>query len=115
VASIVSGLIRVPCTVHHINADGGADEYGNPTVGETVTDERCWLAQQVRNEPATDNVLLEAERWAMYFESSVVLDASDRVDVLGETYEVVGPPWPVRDPLFPNRVDHIEATVERRQ
>jgi hypothetical protein len=108
-------MIRVPCTIHHVGRDGGADEYGNPTTTETSTPARCWLAQQVRTEPVADNVNLESERWSVYFEADVVVDANDRVEVFGEIYEVLGPPWDVRDPLFTDRVDHIEATVARRR
>lgn len=114
--SIVGNLIQIPCIVHHVDRDGATDDYGNPTVTSTPSDERCYFAQQTRGEPGSDLLINpEAERWVIYLEGDVTLDATDRVEVFGEIYEVIGPPWPVRDPLFPDRVDHLEASLERRR
>jgi hypothetical protein len=109
----ITQLMTVPCVIHHTVASS-RDEYGNETTTETTTTARCWLAQSTRSEPGVDNILLEAERWAIYLPGDVVIDADDRVEVGADTFEVIGPPWSVIDPLT-QWVDHLEVTVERRR
>lgn len=102
-------MIRLSCDVHHSDP-GVVDEYGDhPIAEDTVSTERCYLAQSNRGE--TDEI--ERERWQMYFLPDTAVDANDAITVQGMVMQVVGNPWVVHDPVtgYPT---HIEATVQRR-
>lgn len=99
-----------PCVVHHVDP-GPVDEYGDhpPAVG-SATSTRCCMAQNSRGEDAE----IERERWSWYGHPEVALDANDEIDVNGATFQVIGDPWRVIDPVT-GRATHLEATVERRR
>jgi len=102
-------LIKMPCTIRHSDP-GAADEYGDhPVSMVTETTERCYVAQSNRGE--ADEI--EHERWQIYFLPYVLIDANDSVVVDGMTFEVLGNPWAVTDPVTGWRT-HIEATAVRR-
>lgn len=96
------------------------DEYGDPIETTSTVTARCELQQVSRLEQLESGV--QSEDWALFLaptgtddeEEPVTIDleGSDRLTVDGETYEVVGPPWPVRHPIT-GEVSHIEARVRQ--
>jgi len=105
-------LMRIPCLITHVEADGPPDEYGDPTETETQTATRCYLAQRSRSEIGLTPV--EVDRWVIYLPAGTHVDANDAVAVMGGVFQVIGEPWPVWHPLT-LRVNHVEATLERRR
>jgi hypothetical protein len=105
-------LMRIPCVITHVEADGPPDEYGDPTETSTTTPTRCYLAQRSRTEMGLTPV--EVDRWSLYLPAGTKIDGNDTVGVMGGVFQVIGEPWPVIHPLT-LRVNHIEATLERRR
>lgn len=108
-------LMTLPCTITHVAQDGAVDVYGNPTDTTTTTvltgSPGCWIEQVRRSEDTVDKDQ-QVGQWHGYFPPAVELDGSDRVEALGDVYEVDGPPWPAWNPRL-RRVTHIEATLAR--
>lgn len=106
----VSQLFVIDSEIRHRD-HGAADDYGDhPVTTVTITNERCYVAQNSRGE----DDYVERERWSYYTRPEAVLDANDEVVVQGATYEVIGAPWRVVDPVTA-RPTHLEALLERRR
>lgn len=112
IQSATDAFLRIPCTIVHVEDTGPDDEYGNATTTTTTTDTRCYLAQQIRREVGLTPV--EVDRWLLYLPPGTQIDANDAVVIGPNTWQVIGDPWPVWHPVT-LRVNHIEATVERRR
>lgn len=115
-------LFTLTATITHVDPDAAdPDEYGNPGVVETETTTDCEIQQAVRNEDTVDSGQ-QSEDWVLFLAPigedeggyliEVELEGSDRVEVNGISYEVIGPPWQVRNPRT-GVVTHIEARVRR--
>lgn len=100
--------MNVPCVVHHTDP-GAVDEYGDhPLSILSSTDELCALQQSTTGEQAG----IETEKWALFFKPGVDIDANDSVDVQNMTFQVLGNPWVVTDPLT-GWATHIQAQGQR--
>lgn len=115
-------LFTRTATITHVEPDDdNPDEYGNPGEATTVTTAPCELQQVTRSEDTVASAQ-QSEDWALFVDPmgedeggyliEVELEGSDRVEVDGITYEVVGPPWQARNPRT-QVVTHIEARLRR--
>jgi hypothetical protein len=112
--NMITKLLNIPCTISQPSSDddGPTDVYGNPTGGDpTVTETVCELQQQRRTEPDADGELSDTT-WLLVLPAGTQLDTAATVIVNDTAYEVVGDPWPARNPRT-RREHHIEATVRR--
>ena len=115
-----AALMSRTCTItRRVNGDD-VDDYGNPVPAESTITALCEL-----QEASADEDTVDADRqvgdWNLFVAptassagQTVVtsFDGSDTVTVDGVTYEVVGPPWPARNPLT-QTLTHIQARVRR--
>lgn len=110
--SIASPLTR-PCTILRLTLDGDEEnDYGDPIAGEPVEIETvCELQQRDRDEGDRQGELSDT-LWNLYLPAGTVLGSADTVVVDGDTYELVGDPWPAWDRVV-GAIDHVEATVRR--
>lgn len=115
-------LFTLTATITHVESDpDDPDEYGNPGTIETEITAACELQQVTRLEGSVDSGR-QAEDWVVFVDPmgedeggyliEVELEGSDRVEIDGRTYELIGPPWPVRNPRT-GVVTHIEAQARR--
>lgn len=85
------------------------DKYGDQEFSETSTTVRGYVEQRQRSEQGADDAV-ERTEWLLMVPADTSIDADARVEVDGVQFEVVGPPWPVRNPR--TRVtSHLEATL----
>jgi hypothetical protein len=104
-------LLRIPCTLQQRDfSTGSEDAHGNPTAVVTPVESRCFLSSQRRTESGTPET--QVETYTLFLLSSAPVDGWDAVTVLGETYELVGPPAPVFRGLT-GHVHHVEATLRK--
>jgi hypothetical protein len=90
---------------------GGEDEYGDDTYVETIVETVGELQQRQRTEPLAEGELSSTE-WLLVLPAGTDIDTSDRVLVDNQFFEVVGEPWPARNPRTQTE-SHVEATVKR--
>jgi hypothetical protein len=106
-------LINRPCTIVHRLPGEDRDEYGNRIPKENSVDTVCELQQQpgasFRSE-SEDQV--SDTRWVLFLPAGTDVAAADTVTIDGDGYELLGDPWPVRNPRT-GVPSHIEAPVKR--
>jgi hypothetical protein len=103
-------LVNRPCVLL-IRGEDGADAMGNPIRVETRVDAVCELQQIRRTEPPADGEVSDT-LWKVWLLPGTVIDTGDAVEVDDDVYELVGAPWPVRDP-FRGVDHHVEASCRR--
>lgn len=110
---MLSHLLNRPCTIRRRSASGTIDDYGDAIATETTVDTVCELQRRDRAdaEPAGQGELSDTY-WLLVLPAGTVIDTGDRVIVDGETFEMFGAPWPVRNP-WTQAASHVEATVRR--
>lgn len=105
---MVTDLIRRPCTLVK-RPVASKSRYGNPTRDSIDVQTVCELQQRTRDEIGEQSEVSTSD-WMAFFLPTEVVGREDRLIVDGETYEMVGGPWPVTHPPT-GRVSHIEASV----
>ena len=108
---MIAALINRPCTIVSRSASADGDDYGNAIDTESTIDTVCEIQQRRRDEPA-DQGELSSTDWLGFFPAGTALDTGDAVQVDGERFELVGDPWPVRNPRT-RAVSHIEASLRK--
>lgn len=108
---MLSQLINTPCTILSRTDGGGQDDYGNETDTTTEVETVCELQQTRRDEPDAQGELSDTT-WQLFLPASTEISTGDSVMVDGVVYELVGAPWPARNPRT-RTVSHVEATVRR--
>lgn len=105
-------LMTRTATISHVEPDpDNPDAYGNPGLVTSVTTAACEIQQVSRSED-TVNTAQQSEDWSLFVHPDALVEGSDRIVVDGVAYELVGPPWPARNPRT-GVVSHIEAQVRR--
>lgn len=104
-------LLSLSCTILRRSVSAGRDEYGSeiPSVSEDQT--VCELQQEARSEQG-DKGELSDTAWVLFLPPGTEVNTGDAVIVEGRTYELIGDPWPVRNPRT-REPHHIECTVRR--
>lgn len=115
-------LMTRTATITHVEPDeDNPDAYGNPGELTETTTALCELQQIVRTENTVD-ANTQTGDWALFLAPTgeddggytvpVVLEGADHVEIDGTRYELIGPPWPVRNPRT-GLTTHIEARVRQ--
>ena len=107
----LSTLLNRPCTIIRRSESEDLDAHFNPILEEVEVQTVCELQQQRRDEPG-DHGELSDTRWLLILPAGTAIDTGDGVVVDGDTYEMVGDPWPARNPRTQEE-SHIEATLRR--
>lgn len=107
----IAHLLTRACTVTNRTDSGAVDDYGNPVPAETEVDTTCELQQQRRSEPVGEGELSDT-LWLLVLPAGTTIDTGDKVTVDGQEFEMVGDPWPVREPRT-GQESHLEASVRR--
>ena len=111
---LLDRLLTTPCVVR-LRHEGPPDDYGAPTVTETVLDTRCYVEQVAASEPGAEPEWTTQDyRVVLRAVDGADLDGWDRVDVAGMALEVTGGPWAVRDP-HDSTVRHVELRARRAE
>lgn len=107
----LASLLNRPMVVINRSDDGDTDEYGNAIPTETLVETVGELQQAQRTEPGDAGETSDS-RWLLVLPAGTVVNTGDAVIVDGEVFEVVGAPWPARNPRT-QITHHIEATLRR--
>ena len=109
----VAHLLRLTYTIDHVEQTGPPDAMGDPT--EVVTSSTFkGYAWQSRRDDQTANTDIASEEWRLALHRSAAgnVDAGDRVEVDGITFEVYGPPWIARNART-TAIEYVELTLRR--
>lgn len=107
----LSDLINRPCTINSRTASVEIDESGDETYTSTTVETVCEIQQRRRDEPDAQGEFSDTD-WLGIFPAGTALDTSDTVSVDDATFEVVGDPWPARNPRT-RTVSHVEASLRK--
>jgi len=95
---VIEDLLTRPATIVHRSQTGAADEDNAPTWEETSrTSTSVYLQQRAASEVLDDRNVQIGDQIAI-FPAGVTIDGSDRVEIDGRTFEVVGAPASVQRP-----------------
>lgn len=106
---MLTQLLNLPVTIVRRQSSGSTDELGNATSSETEVEATAEIQQRQRGEH--DDAVAQSD-WIGFFHPDEDIDSSDRVVCDLGTFEVIGDPWPVRNPRG-QAVSHIEASLNR--
>ncbi len=108
---MLADLLNLPITIVNRASGDDEDDYGNaiPTESPVVT---VGELQQIRRDEPGEAGETSDTRWLLVVPAGTVLNTGDAVIAGNEVYEVVGQPWPARNPRL-GVASHIEATVRR--
>lgn len=109
----VAHLLRLDYTIEHVEQNGPPDEMGDPTEVVTTSTFKGY-AWQSRREDETSNTAVAFEEWRLALHRSAAgeVDAGDRVEIDGTTFEVYGPPWIARNART-TAIEYVELTLRR--
>lgn len=95
-------------------AGGPLDEYGNPTTSETTLGPYNGYAWLLNADERTSDANLQSEEWKVVLEAAAAdqVRGADRVTVGSAVFEVIGPPWTVKNPRT-SVVSHVELAARR--
>lgn len=102
--TLLARLLTRPCVLV-TRTPGPPDVYGDPSWVESRNNALCYAEQTVASEPGDPNY--QADEWRVLLPAGAAVDGLDAVEVDGQRFEVLGPPWTAKDPRF-NRDHHIE-------
>jgi hypothetical protein len=108
---MLSKLLNRTVTITHRSASTDTDDYGNEIATETTTDTTGELQQQRRDEQDLAGETSDTH-WLLILPAGTTIGTGDSVEVDGHVYELVGEPWPARNPRT-RAESHIEATLRR--
>ena len=108
---MLTDLLNRPITIVNRTDGDAVDEYGNATPDEATTATVGELQQERRGEPGAAGETSDT-RWLLILPAGTVINTGDAVIVDSEVYEVVGQPWPARNPRT-QAVSHLEASLRR--
>lgn len=107
----LSALLNRSLTIVSRSDSGTIDEYGGDIPTEVLTQTVGELQQVRRDEPIAEGEMSDT-RWLLVLPGATAIDTGDAVIVDDELFEVVGAPWPARNPRT-GVVSHVEATLRR--
>lgn len=108
---MLADLLNLPITIVNRASGDDVDEYGNAIPTESLVETVGELQQIRRDEPSEAGETSDT-RWLLIVPAGTVLNTGDVVIVGNEVFEVVGQPWPARNPRT-GAASHIEATLRR--
>lgn len=106
---MLSQIINRPCTLLRRAPLGGDDGYGN----EIETDDALTTVVEIqqRRRDETDDALSD-EDWVAFFLPGEDVRSGDAIVVDGHKFEVIGDPWPARNPRTQTE-SHVECSLRR--
>lgn len=104
-------LINEPCSITTRTATGDTDEFGNAEVDTTTETTVCYREQISTVEVTVDENTVTAD-WKFLFFTGTEIFATSTVTVGDDTFEVVGAPWPARNPRT-RTVSHVECNARQ--
>lgn len=107
----LAGLLNQTCTITTRTDAATKDRYGNPDQTEATVSTVCYAEQRQRTE-ASGEGLVAIEEWLVMLPVGTTVDAADKITVGTLALEVVGPPWPVRNPRTQS-TSHLECTCRK--
>lgn len=107
---MLSQLLNFPVTITRRSSSGTQDDYGSDLDTETVVETVGELQQQRRTEDPLAEV--SDTTWLLILPAGTDIRTGDSVEADGQTFEMVGDPWPVRHP-WTRAESHVEATLRR--
>ena len=102
-AQWVRSRLRIPATLTTVTKSDERDDMNRPIEATDTTTTRCYLDPQNSTE-TTDGRVVGTGRFVGYLPACVDVTGADRLDVLGATYEIDGPPEPYIHPMTCERV-----------
>ena len=106
---MLSQLINRDCTILRRSASGSEDDYGNEIQTDHVEQTVVEIQQRVRKEH--DDAVADTD-WIGFFLPGEDVQSGDAIVLDGHKFEVVGDPWPVRNPRT-QAESHVEAGLRR--
>ncbi|HMV75343.1 MAG TPA: hypothetical protein PKB00_12285 [Microthrixaceae bacterium] len=108
----LAGLLNQSCTITTRTDAGTKDRYGNPDLTEATTATVCYCEQRTRAEASDGLGEVQQEDWLVMLPAGTTVNGHDKITVGSLVLEVVGPPWPVRNPRTQS-TSHVELTARR--
>lgn len=105
----LADLLNLPVTI--VRRTGEDDGAFDPVPSEALVQTVGELQQTQRAEPAAEGEL-SVTTWLLVLPAGTAVDTGDAVVAGGQTFEVVGDPWPARNPRT-RLASHVECTVRR--
>lgn len=105
----LASLMNQACTITTRTASATTDRYGNPTDTEAATSTVCYCEQRQRSENTVD-ANTQSEDWLVMLPAGTDVAGNDLITVGSLRLEVVGPPWPVRNPRVQAQ-SHVECNA----
>lgn len=100
-------LIKLPGVLSVVTQDGPVDETNDPTEQIVTADVLCWYEQATADDD-TGGTNQQTETHRLYFRDGVTVTGYDHLAVDGHRFQILGPPWPAKNPRT-GVVEHIEA------
>jgi len=107
----LAALLNQTCTITTRTASATVDRYGNPTDTEATTSTTCYCEQRQRSENTVD-ANVQSEDWLVMLPAGTDVAGNDKITVGSLVLEVVGPPWPVRNPRTQS-ASHVECNARQ--
>lgn len=108
----ISTLLTRTCTITRRSSTAGTtDDYGNLTGTTSTTSTVCELQQRAASEQEEQGELSDTS-WLLVLPAGTGIDTGDKITVDGQAFEMVGAPWPARNPRT-GVESHLECTVRR--
>lgn len=108
----LAGLLNQTCTITTRTDAGTADRYGNPDQTEATTSTVCYAEQRSRSETKDGKGEVQQEDWLVILPAGTTVNGLDKITVGTLVLEVVGPPWPVRNPRTQSE-SHVECNARK--
>jgi hypothetical protein len=107
----LAALLSRPCTITTRTAGETVNAYGDLVTEDVTVETVCELQQRQRSEDDVAGEIAQSG-WLLILPAGTTVTSGAKVTVDEESFEVVGEPWPVRNPRT-GATSHIEAGVER--
>lgn len=107
----LSTLLNRPVTIIRRYPSASKDAYGKRIMSEKHTETVGELQQIQRDEQALQGETSDTD-WLLILPAGTTIDTGDRVEIDPDVYEVIGAPWPARNPRT-QAESHVEATLRR--
>lgn len=107
----LTALLNRTCTIIRRSESGSTDELGNEIPDEEAVETVCELQQRNRSEQGNQGEVSSTD-WLLILPADTDIGTGDAVVVDEEVYEMVGDPWPARNPRTATE-SHVEASLRR--
>lgn len=105
----LANYLNQSCTITSRATAATTDRYGNPDVTTTTASTVCYCEQRNATED-TANTDQQSQEWKVLLPAGTAVDGHDLITVGSLVLEVIGPPWPARNPRTQS-VSHVECTA----